>query len=224
MRGKFIIIDGTDGSGKATQSSLLVKRLRKEGKKVSIQDFPRYGHRSAALVEDYLNGKFGSSRQIGPYIPSIFFAVDRFAASKQIEKDLAAGKIVISNRYVTANLGHQGAKIPGAKARINFFQWANDLEYGLFKIPKPDLTIILHVSAKKAQELVGLKGERNYLRRFKKRDLHERDLGHLRAAEKTYLEMCRLFKFRLISCEKKDRLMEKDLIAGLIWKEVSRIL
>jgi dTMP kinase len=104
MKGKFIVIDGTDGSGKATQTELLVKRLEAEGYAVVMADFPRYGERSAMLVEDYLNGKFGSAQEVGPYRGSIFFACDRYAASFQIKQWLEEGKLIISNRYVSANM------------------------------------------------------------------------------------------------------------------------
>ena len=81
-RGKFIVIDGTDGSGKATQMALLAKRLKRLRHKISLEDFPRYGKKSAGLVEEYLNGAYGTAKELGPYIPSMFYAVDRFAAKK----------------------------------------------------------------------------------------------------------------------------------------------
>ena len=84
MKGKFIVIDGTDGSGKATQTNLLVERLKKENYDVETIDFPQYGQKSAALVEEYLNGKFGTAEEVGPYIASIFYACDRYAASFKI--------------------------------------------------------------------------------------------------------------------------------------------
>jgi len=94
LKGKFIVIDGTDGSGKATQTELLVNRLKKEGFDVEVADFPQYGERSAVLVEDYLNGKFGSAKDVGPYRASIFFACDRYVASFKIKEWLEEGKIV----------------------------------------------------------------------------------------------------------------------------------
>ena len=106
--GKFIVIDGTDGSGKATQTELLVKRLAQAGYEVVMADFPQYGQKSAGLVEHYLNGKYGTALDVGPYRASIFYAADRYDASFQIRQWLKEGKIVISNRYVTANMAHQG--------------------------------------------------------------------------------------------------------------------
>ncbi len=105
-RGKLIVIDGTDGSGKATQTNLLVEKLKQKNYDVEIADFPQYGLRSSALVEDYLNGKFGTAKEVGPYRASIFYACDRYAASFKIKKWLEQRRIVICNRYVSANQGH----------------------------------------------------------------------------------------------------------------------
>jgi len=136
--GKFIVLDGTDGCGKATQTKLLVDRLRKEGNSVFMLDFPQYGERSAALVEDYLNGKFGSAEEVGPYRASIFYACDRFAASREARSKIENGEICISNRYVSANMGHQSGKIANLEERDKFLAWLENLEYRIFGIPRPD--------------------------------------------------------------------------------------
>lgn len=222
-KGKFIVIDGTDGSGKATQTQLLVKRLKKEGRAVKIFDFPQYGQKSAGLAEEYLNGKYGDAKSVGPYRASIFYACDRYDASFKIRKYLSEGKIVVSNRYVTANMGHQGGKIQDAKKRKKYFDWLYELEYGIFEIPKPDLNIILHVDAAVAQKLVDGKGQRNYTK--KKRDLHEKDLKHLRDAERVYLEIAKTMKnFKLISCTQDKCIMDKNVIGKLIWSEIKKII
>lgn len=223
-KGKFIVIDGTDGSGKATQTKLLIKRLKKEGYLVRMADFPQYGKKSAALVEEYLNGQFGSAREIGPYRASIFYACDRYAASFKIRKWLNEGKIVVSNRYVTANMGHQGGKIKNRKDRNKYFNWLYNLEYNLFDIPKPNLNIILHADAAIAQKLVDKKGNRDYVG-GKKRDLHEKDLKHLRDAEKVYLEIAKAFPgFVLVECTKAGQIMAREDISNLIWGKVKQIL
>ena len=119
-KGKLIVIDGTDGTGKTTQTKLLVKRLQKIGIKAHMEDFPQYGKKSAGPVEDYLTGQYGGAEQLGAYIPSIFYAVDRFAASERIRKFLKQGYTVIANRYVTANMAHQGGKIRNRRERSRF--------------------------------------------------------------------------------------------------------
>jgi len=223
-KGKLIVIDGTDGSGKATQTNILVKRLKKKGYKVALADFPQYGQRSATLVEDYLNGKFGSAKEVGPYRSSIFFAVDRYAASFQIRAWLHEGYIVISNRYVTANMGHQGGKIRDAKTRKKFFRWLDKLEFGLFGIPRPDATLILHVPAAIAQTFVDKKRYRQYIGDVK-RDLHEADIGHLKAAEKTYYEIAKLLpKTQRIECSDGDRILRPEEIHRKIWTMVKKLI
>lgn len=222
-KGKFIVIDGTDGSGKATQTELLVKRLRKEKCKIKVFDFPQYGTKSAGLVEEYLNGKYGTAQEIGPQRASIFYACDRYDASFKIKKFLERGYVIVSNRYVTANMGHQGGKIKDAKKRKKFFDWLYELEYVIFEIPKPDLNIILHVDAAIAQKLVDNKGQRGYTK--KKRDLHEKDIKHLRAAEKVYLEIAKTMKnFKLISCTKNNNIMTREEVSSLVWKDVKKII
>src|SRR4030042_2267814 len=137
--GKFIVFEGLDGSGKSTQSKLLVNHFKKERHKTIKIDFPQYGTRVAGLVEEYLNGKYGGSEEVGPYRAAIFYACDRYDASFKIKKWLKEGKIVIANRYVTANMGHQGGKIANPLERKNYFSWLYELEYEIFNIPKPDL-------------------------------------------------------------------------------------
>lgn len=222
-KGKLIVIDGTDGTGKATQTALLVERLKKLGHDVAVEDFPQYGKKSAGLVEEYLTGAYNHIKHIGPQVPSIFYAVDRFAASSRIQENLEKGKLVISNRYVTASMGHQGGKIKSASARKKFYTWLFDLEFNIFKIPKPDLNVILHLPAAVAQKLVDEKGHRNYLGAAK-RDILEADIKHLRNAEKNYLEISKKFKYPLVECYEKGKILSREEISELIWKKVSKVL
>ena len=217
-RGLFILIEGTDGSGKTLQTKILVKRLKKLGHKVQEISFPRYGNKSSALVEDYLNGKFGSAREVGPYRASVFYALDRYAASFDIKKWLKQGKIVVCNRYVGSNLAHQGGKIENKVKRKKYFAWDYNLEYNIFGIPKPDISIILHVTPKISQELVDKKGEREYLH-GKRRDIHEDDLNHLSDAEHAYLQIAKTFKdYKLTECVRESRLLPPKEIHEKIWQ------
>ncbi len=221
--GKLIVLDGTDGSGKTTQTKLLVEELTTAGYPVEMADFPQYGKKSAGLVEEYLNGKYG---QVGPKAASIFYAIDRFDAAFQIRQWLAEGKIVVSNRYVTASAGHQGGKIADSIDRRNYFRWLNDLEYEIFAIPKPDLNIILHVPAEMAQELVDKKSqaERAYAG-GKKRDLHEEDLEHLKSAEQVFIEIANLFpNTKLVECVQKGALLTPQEVHNKVWELVRRIV
>jgi dTMP kinase len=220
--GKFVVIDGTDGSGKATQTEQLVKTLKDAGYAVEMTDFPQYGNKSAGMIEEYLNNKYG---QVNAYAASIFYAVDRFDASFKIREWLNEGKIVIANRYVTANAGHQGGKITDSQERIKFFRWLDNLEYNTFGIPKPDLNIILHVPAQMAQKLVDNKDEKT--RKYangKKRDLHEADLAHLKNAESAYIEISKLFpNTKLVECVERGKLLTPAEIHNKVWELVRRI-
>ena len=219
--GKFIVIDGTDGSGKGTQTRLLVEKLEYAGYNVELADFPQYGKKSAGMVEKYLNGAYGNAHEVGPYRASVFFAVD---ASFQIKKWLNEGKIVISNRYVTANMGHQGGKIKNSEERKKYLDWLYKLEYEIFNIPKPDLNIILHVDAAIAQKLIDQKEEREYLHGAK-RDIHEADINHLRDAEQVYLEIAKTFPdFELIKCTKEGNILTREEINYMLWEKVAHLI
>lgn len=221
--GKFIVIDGTDGSGKATQVEILVNRFRKAGFDVEIADFPQYNTKSAGLVEEYLSGKYGEANDITPYQASIFYAVDRYDASWKIRHWLQAGKIVIANRYVSSNMGHQGGKIQNSLERKIFFNWLDELEYKIFDIPRPDLSIILHVEAEIAQQLAKQRARTDWDGSTK--DIHERNLDHLKNAEQVYLEIAHSFPdFKLIKCTINDRLLSREEINDLIWIYVKQVL
>jgi dTMP kinase len=222
--GKLIVIDGTDGTGKGTQSALLVKRCKREKVPVASIDFPRYAEKSAWFVEQYLNGTFGSIDDVSPEAASIFFAVDRFAAKPKMEKWLEQGRVVIANRYVTANMGHQAAKKTKKRERRELIEWLDDLEFDIFGLPRPDKTIILHVPAHIAQTLVDRKADRAYLR-GKKRDIHEDNLLHLEAAERTYREIADLLpKTDIIDCMDGRRLRTVGEIHERLWHNIKTIL
>lgn len=226
MTGTFIVIDGTDGSGKGTQTTRLERRLVGAGHDVVVVDFPRYGHPSAWFVERYLRGEYGSLDAVDAYRASMFYALDRFDAAPEIRAALARGAVVVSNRYVSANKGHQMAKIADPGERSRFLGWLNELEYGTLGIPKPDLTILLHVPADVGFELVARKDERAYLH-GKVRDIHEADRAHLRAAEAAYLSLLRLDtveRWHLLECMEDGRLLSIETVEERVWDVVRPLL
>lgn len=215
--GKFIVIDGTDGSGKTTQIELLANTLEVSGYNHALFDFPQYHTASAAMLEKYLAGDYG---KLGPEAASIFYAIDRFDASSKIRDMISKGKIVLTNRYVTSNAGHQGGKIEDRDERIKFYRWLDNLEYGIFNIPKPDLSIILHVPVDVTWELI----EKRSTAQQRKRDLHEADIEHLRRAEQVYLEIAELYpNTRLVECVVDGRLLSPIEIHAKVWELVRRI-
>lgn len=218
-KGKFIVIDGTDGSGKATQTNLLVEKLKKQGYDVEVADFPQWGKPSASLVGEYLNGKFGAAKDVGPYRASIFYACDRYAASFKIKEWLEQGKIVISNRYVSANMGHQSGKIKDLEEREKYLKWLENLEYNLFGIPRPDKNILLYMPPEIGQKLVDKKGHRDYVG-GKKRDIHEADLEHLKDAADAYLYCAKKYNWLVIDCAPNNQLKTIEEIHEILWDKV----
>ena len=144
MSGKLIVFEGTDGSGKATQSQLLGQRLEREGISFRRINFPRYGKPSAAMVEEYLNGNLGKSPDdVNAYAASMFYAMDRYASYKQDWGEFyESGGLIIADRYTTSNAVHQASKLPEGERRV-FLNWLFHLEYELLGLPAPDLVLYL---------------------------------------------------------------------------------
>jgi dTMP kinase len=231
-KGKFIVFEGIDGSGKSTQTKLLAGALKGLGFKVAKMDFPQYGKKSAGLVEEYLTGKYGSAKEVGPKRASIFYACDRYDASFKLKKLLSEGTILISDRYVASSIGHQGGKIKDRKKRSEFFRWLYNLEYNFFGIPVPDITFILKTSPESAYELSGKitdrlkkKKKQLYLGN-RKRDLHERDIQHLRDALGSYLQVAEEFpeEYKVIECIQDGKLLSPKIIHQKILAEAKKIL
>ena len=210
-KGKFIVIDGPNGSGKGTQTSIIVKLLQKKGYSVEMMDFPQYGNKSAGLVEEYLNGKYGETTQVGPYKASIFYACDRYDASFKIRQMLQKGEIVVSNRYTASSMAHQAGQIKDLKERNKFLKWLHDLEFGLFEIPEPDLNIILYNDPITTQEWVDKKGKREYIQNSN-RDMHEKDLQHLKDAARGYKYIARKYKYPLIEAKQSIEKVTEEIM------------
>ncbi|MCA9375990.1 MAG: thymidylate kinase [Candidatus Doudnabacteria bacterium] len=220
QRAPFIVIDGTDGAGKKTQLDLLLKRLASEGVKTGVVDFPQYGTPSAHFVERYLNGQYGTLGEIGPKAASLFYALDRFEAKQDMNSDLQRGNVLVSNRYVTASMGHQAGKIEDPKERAAYLDWLEDLEYSVLGLPRPTLQLILCMPADISQQNVDKKAARGYT--DKKRDLHEEDREHLAAAERAYRELAgRDETFTLIECAPDHCLRAIEDIHEEIWECVA---
>lgn len=222
-QGKFIVIEGTDGSGKATQTKFLADKLKSLGVPFQLADFPQYGQSSGYFAEKYLRGEYGTASEVGPYRGSLFYALDRYDKSFEIRRWLAEGKIVVSNRYVSANMGHQAGKIKNKEERGKFLKWLLELEYGIFDIPKPDLTILLYVPPKMGQKFVDQKGERAYTK-GKKRDIHEADLKHLEESAEAYLAVAKKYKWRVIDYRKPNGILSLEEVQAQIWERVVKLL
>jgi len=224
LPGTLIVLEGSDGSGKGTQFSLLSERLKAAGYDVAVFDFPRYENESSYFVRQYLNGKFGPAAEISPYTSSLFYALDRYEAAKDIRAQLEAGKIVLCNRYVGSNMAHQGAKLADAAEQRGFFVWEDNLEYELLGIPRPSISLFLRVPAEVSFKLISQKNQRSYTE--KSHDEHEADIEFLKKSVSTYDVLCRLFPkdFTAIECSQDGQLLGIPQISNLIWDRIKPIL
>lgn len=227
-RGKLIVIDGTDGSGKATQVELLIKHLKKDRHRVKVIDFPEYyknffgkfiGH---CLSEQYYNWL-----KVHPKIASIAYAADRWESSQKIQKWLKEGNIVIANRYTSSNQIHQGGKIRNTNKRESFIKWLDQMEYGVFKIPKPDAMFYLNVPLYVVLKLIRERNKkivRSYLG-SKKEDIVEKDIEYLENSEKSALWLAQNQKNWIkVECIKNGELRTRENIHQEIYAKVKKII
>ncbi len=198
-RGKLIVIEGTDCSGKETQSKLLVENLKKMGKKVFTFDFPHYDSPTGKIVGGCYLGKpeIGEAyfkegaNNVDPKVACLYYAADRKYNIGIVNEYLDKGYYVILDRYISSNMGHQGGKILDKAERFNMYQWIDRLEYWLLDLPKADITIFLHMPYEQSLEL---KKNRVNL------DEHEKSPEHLKHAETAYVELSELYNWNTIDC------------------------
>jgi dTMP kinase len=200
-RGKLIVIEGADGTGKATQAELLVEYLKKNHVRVKYYDFPQYhGNFFGDMVARFLRGEYGSFRESSPYLVSLPYALDRAYVAKEMGAWLARGGWIVCNRYMSSHLAHQTAKMGTTRERNAFIKWDQHLEYDILGIPREDRVICLSVPTNIASRLNLLKKQRSHLKHMRK-DLAERDLQHQRSASDMYVHLAKRLKhWRLIQC------------------------
>lgn len=167
-KGKFIVFEGADGTGKTTQVKLLFNYLKKSKRDVVFFSFPNYQSAWGKMVRRYLDGEFGDVNEVNPYMASMLYAGDRLLESAKIRKWLGLGKLVVCDRYMASNIAHQVAKLQTSNSKLQFIKWLENLEFGENKIPKPDLVILLTIPEKIAQKFM----------RQRALDIHERDVSY----------------------------------------------
>ena len=215
--GKFIAIDGLDGSGKGTQSELLVKRLESEGKRVRVLSFPVYESDSSTFVRMYLEGKLGSKpSDTNAYAASMFFAADRYVSYKtDWKKDIDdPDTVVVANRYTTANAVHQLSKLPECEWE-GFLAWLWDFEFNKLGLPAPDLVLYLELPPKLSLSLVKSRSDTT----GQKMDIHELDTAYMDKCYEAALYSCKSLGWKQIKCYNGDVIRTREDIAEEIYKE-----
>ena len=219
MKGKLIVIEGTDCSGKETQSKKLIENLEKNNKKVCYFCFPNYESPTGKIVGGPYLGKSyicdGWFKEKAPNVDSkvssLYFAADRKYNINKIIDKLNDGYNVILDRYVYSNMAHQGGKWKTKEERDEMYNWLSKLEFDLLELPKADLTIFLHVPYTITKEL---QKNRLFL------DENEKNAAYQIQTEKTYMELASLYNWTTIDCSLNDNLRSIEDISREVLEKV----
>ena len=222
-RGKIIVIEGTECSGKETQTSLIVQRLKREGKKVEHLAFPMYDTPTGKIVggpylgKEYISNSYFKEDiiNVDPKVAALYYAADRRYNLKTINEFLDDGYDLIIDRYVESNMAHQGCKISNKEERFKLYKWFATLEYDLLELPRPNLTILLHMPYKKTMELKREKADN---------DNYNNVLNYYKNSEDAYLELAKMNNHKVISCVKEDKLRDILEIHEEIYNIVKSVL
>ena len=221
-KGKLLVLEAGDGSGKATQTKMLRERLVAEDRCVRQVEFPDYASPSSALVRMYLGGDFGErASEVNAYAASAFFAVDRYASFQtKWRADLEAGAIVLADRYTTANMVHQAVKIEDAAEREAFLAWLEDFEYGKLALPRPDLVLFLDMDPAVSRRLIAARAAASGAAR----DIHERDEDYLVRCHRASINLAARCGWQRIRCSEAGEPLSREAVHEKIYEAVRRIL
>lgn len=223
MKGHLIIIEGGDGSGKATQTELLRRRLADDGQSVKAVSYPDYDSESSALVKMYLRGDFGTDADaINPYAASAFYAVDRIASYELKWKQFfKAGGIVLADRYTTSNMLYQMIKIHGKADQDAYLDWLWDFEFKKLGLPEPDAVILLDVPLEVTERLMS---ERTGKTGGTTGDIHEKDRDFLRKCHAAYVGLAAKYGWHKIDCARAGVLRSPRTIHEDVYALVKNLI
>lgn len=219
-KGKLIVLEGTDGSGKSTQFKLLCDRLAQQGTDFQRLAFPQYSEPSSALLKMYLNGEFGSHpSDVNAYAASTFYAADRYASWKKVWGEAHQnGSLILADRYTTSNAVHQGGKLASDELH-SFFDWLYDFEYNKLCLPAPDLVIYLDMPTERSIQLLRSREAETHT----KGDIHEVDTEYLALCRQTALRAAQYYGWYVLPCtDKQGQLRSIQDIHQEIWELVSK--
>lgn len=219
--GKLFIIEGTDGSGKQTQFNRLCEKLRKDGVEFKTVSFPNYESETSTLVKMYLAGKFGeNAKSINAYIASTFYAADRIATFKmeKLDEYYDNGGIILADRYTTSNMVHQAGKILNLEERQKFLDWLIDLEFNLYKLPKPSKVFFLNMPTEYAIKL--MENRENKITHEAAKDIHEKDENHLRDSYNAACSLVDKYGWYEVKCIRDGNIRSIEDIHEEIYKVI----
>ena len=220
-KGKLIILEAGDASGKETQTRLLYERLMSEGRDVTRVSFPDYESDSSALVRMYLRGDFGTqAADVDAYAASAFFAVDRYASFHMKWGEMyRKGGVILSDRYTTSNLAHQAVKLATKEARHEYFSWLEDFEYSRLGLPRPDLVVFLDMPPEASDRLLAARAKETGAA-----DIHEKDKKYLHRVHDAYAEAAKLFGWVRVVCGEGTTPRNPEDIAADVYRAVLPVL
>lgn len=221
-KGRLIIIEAGDGSGKETQTRLLCERLRKEGRRVEQVSFPDYGSDSSALIKMYLGGAFGEQADaVNAYAASTFFAVDRFASYQlKWRRQYEEGAVIMADRYTTSNMVHQAVKLADAGERERFLDWLWEFEFERLGLPVPDRVIFLDMAPEVANRLIEQRAKDG----VQEKDIHEKDREYLARCYRAYGEIAERYGWKRIICSENGQPRSREAIAAEVYEAVKDLL
>jgi dTMP kinase len=221
-KGKLVVIEGTDGSGKGTQAELLQGYFKINHIPFALFDFPQYYKTIfGRWIGRFLKGDFGTIQNNHPYIVMFPYAADRWQAKPDMEHALEEGKIVICNRY-TSSAAYQAARLP-REEQMKFIDWAYSVEYEAFGIPREDIVIFLYVPHAVSQKLIDQKNNRKYMGNTQKKDIHESNDELMKEVEQVYLRLAKRFPhWVMIDCTEDGAILPKEEIHRKILSVLER--
>ena len=221
MKGKFIVIEGTDGSGKKTQAKILCEKLNEAGINCIVQSFPNYDSPACTPVKMYLNGEFGDIGCLDAYQANSLHAVDRLCTMMGLKDHIENGGSIVFDRYVESTMLHQAALIENQEERDKFLDYVNDFEFGKLKLPKPDLVIFLDVPVEVSKKLADSRGE---YKSGNKKDILEQDISHLTKAYNSGKYVANKYGWTQISClNESGNLKSIEEISNDIFEVVKKL-
>ena len=222
MKGKLIVFEGTDGSGKSTQFARLCQRVSEMGKDYQKLTFPQYAEPSSALIRMYLGGEFGDKPgDVNPYAASAFYAVDRYASLKKVWGEYYEnGGLILTDRYTTSNAVHQSVKC-AVEERGDFLRWLDDFEHEKLGLPRADMVIYLDVPTEATVQMLRSREAKTNTTA----DIHEKDTAYLAACRECAGQAADVLGWQRIRClDENGKLRSIEDIHEEIWNLVSTIL
>ncbi len=220
---RFIVIEGTDGSGKTTQLSELLNYAQENGIPTHILDFPQYKEFWGRTVGKFLDGQFGNFEDTSPYLVQPLYMLDQASRGPSIRQALAEGKLVLSNRYLTSSMAHQTARFNSPAEQQEFLEWVQEAGYTHLNMPKPDLVIVLYVPPVISYQLARDAQQRK-TNAYSEKDIAEENLEHQEKSAYMYQTLCNTYpEWVLIQCiDEEGNLLDIKSIHQLVKETISR--